>query len=246
MLVGHEVGHALFTPNVDFREQVDCPKDFVNVIEDARIEKLMKRKYAGLRKSFAQGYTELNNKDFFEVADKDLSEFSLIDRINLHFKLGATALVPFNGSEMVFVARTDQAETFEEVLEIAQDVYNWEQTQKTEEKEVEVELDSSSRDGIGDMEGEAHSEAQTILAEAKSIKEKMITDAVDEAKKKAEIETQNALQSINAEKEKAVNEIKSAAVELSIQAASKLIEKNLDDNDNRKLVNEAIDKIGQA
>ena len=54
----------------------------------------------------------------------------------------------------------------------------------------------------------------------------MITDAVDEAKKKAEIETQNALQSINAEKEKAVNEIKSAAVELSIKAASKLIEKN--------------------
>ena len=104
------------------------------MIEDARIEKLMKRKYAGLRKSFAQGYTELNNKDFFEVADKDLSEFSLIDRINLHFKLGATALVPFNGSEMVFVARTDQAETFEEVLEIAQDVYNWEQTQKTRER----------------------------------------------------------------------------------------------------------------
>ena len=87
MLVGHEVGHALFTPNVDFREQVTCPKDFVNVIEDARIEKLMKRKYAGLRKSFAQGYTELNNKDFFEVADKDLSEFSLIDRINLHLSL---------------------------------------------------------------------------------------------------------------------------------------------------------------
>ena len=42
MLVGHEVGHALFTPNVDFREQVSCPQDYVNVIEDARIEKLMK------------------------------------------------------------------------------------------------------------------------------------------------------------------------------------------------------------
>ena len=147
MLVGHEVGHALFTPNVDFREQVDCPKDFVNVIEDARIEKLMKRKYAGLRKSFAQGYTELNNKDFFEVADKDLSEFSLIDRINLHFKLGATALVPFNGSEMVFVARTDQAETFEEVLQIAQDVYNWEQTEKTQE----IEVASDDQDGTSEM-----------------------------------------------------------------------------------------------
>ena len=147
MLVGHEVGHALFTPNVDFREQIDCPKDFVNVIEDARIEKLMKRKYAGLRKSFAQGYTELNNKDFFEVADKDLSEFSLIDRINLHFKLGATALVPFNGSEMVFVARTDQAETFEDVLQIAQDVYNWEQTEKTEK----IEVVSDDQDGTSEM-----------------------------------------------------------------------------------------------
>ena len=53
MLVGHEVGHALFTPNEDWRGVADCPKDFVNVIEDARIEKLMKRKYPGLRKSFA-------------------------------------------------------------------------------------------------------------------------------------------------------------------------------------------------
>ena len=138
MLVGHEVGHALFTPNVDWRELANCPHDFINVIEDARIEKLMKRKYAGLRKTFAQGYTELNNKDFFEVADKDLSNFSLIDRINLHFKLGATALVPFNASEMTFVARTDLAETFEEVCQIAQDVYNWEQTQKSNEVEVSI------------------------------------------------------------------------------------------------------------
>ena len=64
MLVGHEVGHALFTPNKDWRDAVDCPKDFVNVIEDARIEKLMKRKFPGLRKSFNGGYKELNNLDF--------------------------------------------------------------------------------------------------------------------------------------------------------------------------------------
>ena len=45
MLVGHKVGHALFTPNEDWTAVADCPKDFVNVIEDARIEKLMKRKF---------------------------------------------------------------------------------------------------------------------------------------------------------------------------------------------------------
>ena len=93
---------------------------------------------------------------------------------------------------------------------------------------------------------EAHAEAQAILAEAKSVKEKMVSDAVEEAKKKADLEIDSALQSINVEKEKAVKEIKTAAVELSIKAASKLIEKNLDNNDNRKLVNDVVDEIGQA
>ena len=125
MLVGHEVGHALFTPNEDWRDIADCPKDFVNVIEDARIEKLMKRKFPGLRKSFSGGYKELNDKDFFAIADEDISKFSLIDRINLHFKIGASAMIPFSIEEQVFVARTDVAETFEEVLQIAVDVHNF-------------------------------------------------------------------------------------------------------------------------
>ena len=62
--------------------------------------------------------------DFFSILDEDLSRFSLIDRINLHFKIGASAMIPFSIEEQVFVARTDVAETFEEVLQIAVDVYN--------------------------------------------------------------------------------------------------------------------------
>ena len=132
MLVGHEVGHALFTPNEDWRDSADCPKDFINVIEDARIEKLMKRKFPGLNKSFAKGYKELHDMDFFSVQGDDLSTYSLIDRINLHFKIGASALIPFSIEEKLFVARTDLAETFEEVLQIAQDVYAFSQEQKDE------------------------------------------------------------------------------------------------------------------
>ena len=41
MLVGHEVGHALFTPDEDWWLEHDIPQDFVNVVEDARIEKLI-------------------------------------------------------------------------------------------------------------------------------------------------------------------------------------------------------------
>ena len=155
MLVGHEVGHALFTPNEDWRDVADCPKDFVNVIEDARIEKLMKRKYPGLRKSFAGGYKELNDKDFFAIADEDLSNLSLIDRINLHFKIGAAAMLPFSIEEQVFVARTDVAETFEEVLQIAVDVYEFSKQENKVEQTPQAEV-STSKDSE-DKEDETES-----------------------------------------------------------------------------------------
>ena len=158
MLVGHEVGHALFTPNEDWRDAANCPKDFVNVIEDARIEKLMKRKYPGLRKSFAGGYKELNDMDFFSILDEDLNNFSLIDRINLHFKVGASAMIPFSIEEKVFVARTDLAETFEEVLQIAEDVFNF--SNQTEEV-AEMPAPQSQEQGETESTAGEQSEQQT-------------------------------------------------------------------------------------
>ena len=44
LLVGHEVGHAIYTPNWDFHN-TGVPQSFVNVVEDARIERKMKIKY---------------------------------------------------------------------------------------------------------------------------------------------------------------------------------------------------------
>ena len=75
MLVGHEVGHALFTPDQDPPENI--PHQFLNVVEDARIEKLMKRKYMGLAKSFYSGYNELHDQDFFDLDGEDISSFNL-------------------------------------------------------------------------------------------------------------------------------------------------------------------------
>ncbi len=124
LLVGHEVGHALYTPAEDWRQCLTqpIPPDYVNVIEDARVEKLMKRKYPGLRKSFYNGYQELNHSDFFSIADEDVSKMSLIDRINLHFKVGNFALVPFGEDEQHFVEMTEEAETFADVLSICEQI----------------------------------------------------------------------------------------------------------------------------
>ena len=53
LLVGHEVGHALYTPADDWtKDYPNVPPSFINVLEDVRIEKLMKIKYAGLSKTF--------------------------------------------------------------------------------------------------------------------------------------------------------------------------------------------------
>ena len=108
LLVGHEVGHALFTPNVDI-SKFKAPSSFINVVEDARIEKLIKRKFPGLCKSFFRGYWELHEQDFFEVQDLEVSDISLIDRINLYYK---------GNKDMVFSNEENQLMKMEKSLKV--------------------------------------------------------------------------------------------------------------------------------
>ena len=95
MLVSHEVGHALYTPDEEWWEEYEIHPSFVNIVEDARIEKLMKRRYDGISKTFYKGYTELHNDDFFQVKKKNISEMILADRVNLHYKIGTYYDIPF-------------------------------------------------------------------------------------------------------------------------------------------------------
>ena len=119
MLVGHEVGHALFTPNQwDFLGKI--PKAYVNVTEDARIEKLMKRKYPGLAKSFYKGYEELSKDDFFCIDGQDVNKMSLPDRINLHFKIGSFIDVRFTPQEQEIVDLVSSSETFADAVMAAE------------------------------------------------------------------------------------------------------------------------------
>jgi hypothetical protein len=123
LLVGHEVGHALFTDNIDWTiDYPDVPKDFINVIEDVRVERLMKKKYPGLSKTFYNGYNELNNDDFFSTKDENLDNLSFIDRINMYFKIGAFHNIAFSDQENEFLTRISKLETFTEVLDIAREI----------------------------------------------------------------------------------------------------------------------------
>ena len=132
MLIAHEVGHALYTPNEwDFVNEI--PLSYVNVIEDVRVEKLMKRRYAGLPKTFYNGYKDINKKDFFQLQFRDLEEFALIDRINLFYKVGSFWDIPFTGAqEIAFRDEAATVETFEEVKDLAARIAKYQKEQVSE------------------------------------------------------------------------------------------------------------------
>ena len=152
LLVGHEVGHALYTPNDPFG---DAPKAFVNVIEDARIERLMKQTYPGLRKSFHDGYVELWNDDFFGVKHEDLENLPLIDRINLYFK--GNRSMPFADEEQHWIEKVDNTKSFKDVVDLANEMYG--HAEKLEEmkpqEQFEDDMDFSNMDWIEDGDGDS-------------------------------------------------------------------------------------------
>ena len=143
LLVGHEVGHALFTPTtnfVDLAKEIDpnnvsAVKSFINVVEDARIEKKIKRKFPGLRKNFYKGYEELVEKNFFGTTGRELSSYSLIDKINLHFKIGSHIDVPLDTTEQEIIDEIENAESFTTVMEIVKKIYEHEMEELEETPE---------------------------------------------------------------------------------------------------------------
>ena len=124
-LVAHEVGHALYTPNREWFKEVKVPQEYVNVCEDVRIEKLMKRRYAGLSKTFFTGYHELSDDDFFNLVDEDVNEMTLADRININAKIGNWVDVFFTEREKEIVSLVNNTETFDDVLEVSKILYEY-------------------------------------------------------------------------------------------------------------------------
>ena len=92
----------------------------------------------------------------------------------------------------------------------------------------------------------ARIEGQQIIADSKAAGDKVKNDIESVARENAEKMIGKAKTQIEAESQKALQEIKSSVVDLSIEAAEKIIEKNLDSEDNRKLVEKTLDSMGQA
>lgn len=145
MLIGHEVGHALYTTN-DYAEDLQSSRalmSYMNVIEDVRIEKLIKKKYPGLKKSFTTAYKQLQEKDFFGVGDRDLKSLLFIDRANLYYKAGFNCGVTFTADEMAWMKRIDSCETMKDVYNLAVELLGWTREERKKMKEELMKMSAN-------------------------------------------------------------------------------------------------------
>jgi hypothetical protein len=177
LLIVHETGHALDTPGAEeYKAAADrlaakiFPNEkisnklrstiqgFVNVIEDARIDKRQKRRYPGSRKNYLIGYKELVDRDFFGTANRDINTMNFIDRLNLYFKGGNIHYnITFTPEEKVLLKKVEDAETFADVEILSEEIYLFCKQKLEDQQEMEIDLlseESEDEDGDNDIDGD--------------------------------------------------------------------------------------------
>lgn len=175
LLLVHETGHALDTPDADeykaagerlakkifpgeeiTKGLMSTIMGFINVIEDARIDKRQKRRYPGSRKNYLIGYKELFDRDFFGTANRDINSMNFIDRLNLYFKGGSIhSNIEFTPEEKVMLKKVENAETWDEVPTLVEEIYTYckNKMEEMSEDEGDIYIDGEAADG-DDIDGD--------------------------------------------------------------------------------------------
>lgn len=90
---------------------------------------------------------------------------------------------------------------------------------------------------------EARKEAQRFIAESRVAAENAKNDALSAAQREIEAQRERAKKEIGLERAKAVEELKRAAVELTLEASSRLLKREMRDEDHRRLARDVIEEV---
>lgn len=152
MLIGHEVSHALHTPPEGWHDVgtriPGCPKSYVNIIEDIRIERLILRKYPGLLAAFLRGYTKIKELDIFKIKGRDIRSFGFMDRLNISAKFRTLIDVPFSEEEEYYRDLAMNVETWDDVVNATRIIYEW--LKKRNEQEPKTAYQQGRGKGTGE------------------------------------------------------------------------------------------------
>ena len=192
MLVGHEVGHALYTPDRNWLKEYDIPPQFVNIVEDARIEKMMKRRYSGLSKTFYRGYQELSDQDFFQIAEEDVNSMNLADRANLYFKIGNFVDISFDDKEQHIISMIDECETFDDVLIAAEKLYKYCKEEKSKTDQHQKQEQEGQQGQSDEVEDNSSQSSENPESEYQSGEDSNIDRDVIDDEKEDEVDVKTA------------------------------------------------------
>lgn len=130
--VGHEVGHALYTPPYEWSAAVKKSEfyekhsisslywhDVLNIVEDIRIERLMKIKFPGIRRFFSLSYRELMERQFFG-SPKDFGDYDFASRVNIHYKMGEDSPITFTPEDQTYLKMLDTLTDFNSVIRVSE------------------------------------------------------------------------------------------------------------------------------
>lgn len=173
MLVIHEVGHALDTPSNAWETAIEqlakkfygsstngvtdrnrlAIKDFLNIVEDVRIDKRQKRRYPGCKQDYVHGLKELHERDFFGIRERDINAMSFADRSNIYFKGGIGLNIKFSDKEKAFLARMENTETFEDVIALTEEIFEYAKNEEQNTESTSPSYEFGDEDGEGEGDG---------------------------------------------------------------------------------------------
>ena len=114
---------------------------------------------------------------------------------------------------------------------------------KAEKVTAEAEQQAEKNEAILQK---ARKEAQKIVTKAREAGDKLKHKLETDGKDQYDNMLGKAKDQINAEKQKAMNEIKSTVVDIAIQASEKVIKRNLNNEDNKKMIEQTVDEFKQV
>lgn len=165
LLVGHEVGHALYTPRDALDGKLPCRKDYLNIVEDVRIEKMIRATYPGLVGSFRRGYDVLNAEDFFGIKGKDIQALTIGDRVNLKAKLASAINVSFSSAEQSVFDQVMAVQTWDDVVAAAIALQKLAQAQAEENPSPEGEARTNKTKASGDQQADPTAQGEPMEGE---------------------------------------------------------------------------------
>jgi len=155
LLISHEVGHALYTPKDEWESAVKQSmtkdlKSVINIVEDVRIEKMIQQQYPGTVRSFKAGYDELEKMNIFGTVDANIEDYGLLDRLNIHFKVGhfGYVSVPFSDNEKQWLSKVSSCKSFSDVVSVAQELLQY--VKDNPESQGKESKDSEGEEGDGE------------------------------------------------------------------------------------------------